>query len=140
MSNQRANRRPRAKRAEIAAYLEDREDEFLDAIVSTAALVARADGWVQDVERTQLLAFVDQKRIPFAPEDVLAHFEQCVRELREPDGPTAIVQRLSRHGDSPLAAVIVSIGEEVAAADSRLDVREHQLLRVIRATLDGGTP
>ena len=127
------------KRVDVAAYSGDRDEQVLDAVVSTAALVARADGWVQEVERSQLLVFVDQRDLPFAPEDVLVHFERWVRELREPGGPAAAVQRLGRHGDSTVAALIVDVGTGVAAADCRFDVREEKLLRFIRATLDGAT-
>lgn len=143
MSKDRKHTRPNARRAEmVAAYLEHREDELLDAIVSTAALVARADGWVQTVERSQLLDFVDRKELlsVFPREDTMAHFERCVRELKEPGASRAVIRRLSRHRDSPAASFIVNIGEEVAAADCRLDPREEQVLQHIRAALDGRTP
>lgn len=138
MPMQRANRRLRARQAEIvAAYVEYREDALLDAIVSAAALIARADGWVQEVERSQLFDFLDRKDFlsVFAREDVSAQFERCVRELREPDGPSAVLERLCRHGDSPAAALILGVGEEVAAADCRLDPREAEILHLVRAGL-----
>lgn len=138
MSKQRANGRWRARRAEIvAAYLELREDEILDAVVSAAAVVARADGWVQEVERGQLLDFVDREELlsVFAREDAVAHFERCVREVREPGGSSAAIERLGRHRDSRAAPLIVKIGEEVAAADCRLDPREQLVLQRIEAAL-----
>jgi len=140
MSKQRANQRSHARQAEIAAaYQENHEDELLDAIVSAAALIARADGWVQDVERGQLLDFLDRQDLLslFEREEVLAQFERRVRELREAGGPFAIVRRLSRQGDGPTAALILGVGEEVAAADCRLDPREEQLLGLVRASLKG---
>lgn len=138
MSKQRANGRWSARRAEIvAAYLELREDEILDAVVSAAAVVARADGWVQEVERNQLLDFVDREELlsVFAREDAVAHFERCVREVREPGGFSAVIERLGRHRDSPTASLVVKIGEEVAAADCRLDPREQHVLQRIEAAL-----
>jgi len=143
MSQDRSHTRPNARRAEmVAAYLEHREDELLDAVVSTAALVARADGWIQKVERTQLLDFVDREELlsVFPREDTMAHFEHCVRRLREPDGPLAVIRRLGRHSDSPTASFIINIGEEVAAADRHLDPREEQVLQDIRTALEGRTP
>jgi tellurite resistance protein len=140
MSKQRANGRWRARRAEIvAAYLELREDEILDAVVSAAAVVARADGWVQEVECNQLLDFVDREGLlsVFAREDAVAHFERCVREVREPGGSSAVIKRLARHRDSRVASLVVKIGEEVAAADCRLDPREQQVLRLIASALEG---
>jgi len=142
MPKQNAKYRPRAQQAQfVAAYLDFREDELLDAIVSMAALVARADGWVQEVERRQLLDFLDQGMFltVFAREDVEAHFERCVRELREPGGPAAVIHRLRRHPDSSIGLLILSIGEAVAAADCRLDPREEQVLRHIRGALAGRT-
>ncbi len=143
MSKQRANGRWHARQAEIsAAYREYREDEVLDAVVSAAALVARADGWVQDVERSQLLDFLDRQNLlsVFARDDVLTRFEGCVRELREPGGPSAVIERLGRHGAGPIVELILGVGEEIAAADCRLDPREAQLLQLVRAGLEGTKP
>ena len=140
MSKQRANGRWRARRAEIvAAYLELREDEILDAVVSAAAVVARADGWVQEVERNQMLDFVDREGLLsiFAREDAVAHFERCVREVREPGGSLAVIARLGRHRASRAASLVVKIGEEVAAADCRLDPREQQVLWLIASAVEG---
>jgi tellurite resistance protein len=115
------------------------EDELLDGVVSAAALVARADGWVQEVERSQLVDFIDRQGLlsAFAREDSVAHFERRVRELREPGGPSAVIQRLGRHRDKATAFLIVSIGEEVAAADGRLDPREQQIVQLLQDALKG---
>jgi len=140
MSKQRAKGQWRAQRAEIvAAFLELREDEILDAVVSAAAVVARADGWVQEVERNQMLDFVDREGLLsiFAREDAVAHFERCVREVREPGGSLAVIARLGRHRASRAASLVVKIGEEVAAADCRLDPREQQVLRLIASAVEG---
>lgn len=140
MPKQRGDARWRASEAAIVAiYREDHEGELLDAIVSAAALVARADGWVQEVERGQLFDFLDRQDFlsTFARDDVLSRFERCVRELRQPGGPSAVIERLGRHAPSPTTALILDIGEEVAAADCRLDPREVQLLRLVRASLEG---
>jgi len=141
MSKHRADGRPRVRRSRIVATLLDpRDDELLDAVVSAAALVARADGWVQEIERAQLHDFFEQEALlsDFEPEDVASHFERCVGKSREPGGASAMIRRLGRHRGSPTASLIVNIGEVIAAADCRLDPREQLFLRVIQTSLVGG--
>jgi len=141
MSKHRADGRPRVRRSRIvAAFLEPRDDELFDAVVSTAALLARADGWVQEIERAQLHDFFKQEALlsDFEREEVASHFERCVGESREPGGASAMIRRLGRHRGSPSASLIVNIAESVAAADCRLDPREQLFLRVIQTSLVGG--
>ena len=125
----------------IAACLNDLENEALDAVVTGAALVARADGWVDRVEREQLLDFLDQNAFMsvFTRADILDTFERRIRDLREPDGTMAALGRLRRHaGRSSTRALdrlVIDAGEQVAAADCRVDPREQQMLLLIRNTL-----
>jgi tellurite resistance protein len=140
MRKHKAHRRRRAKPAQfVAAYLDFREDELFDAVVSIAALVARADGWVQEVERRQFLDFLDENKLltVFAREDVEAHFDHCVRELRQPGGPAGVIYRLRRHANSSIAPLIIRLGDVVAAADCRLDPREGAVLGHVRRVLAG---
>ncbi len=140
MSKLRTLSRLSATQAKIAALRDDaNKHEWLDAIVSMAALIARADGWVQDVERTQLLDFVDHYNLlsSFERDEVLEKFERRVRELRKPNGPFSAFQRLGRFTDRPIADLMLSVGSEIAAADCRLDPREEQLLRLFRTRLQG---
>jgi len=141
MSKHRANSRPRVRQAEIvAAIWEPRDDELLHACVSTAALVARADGCVQETERVQLRDFFEQEPLlsDFEPEEAASQFERCVGKSREPGGAWAMIKRLGRHRGSPTASLIVNIGEVIAAADCRLDPREQLMLRLIQTSLAGG--
>lgn len=140
MKKELTDRRSLSRRPEaVARYMDYHEDGLLDGIVSVAALVARADGWVQEVERSQLVNFIDRQGLLSAVEreEAVAHFERRVRELREPGGPAAVIRRLRRHRDKATAFFIVSIGEEVAAADSRLDPREQHMLQLVQDTLEG---
>ena len=138
MPNRNLRSRSKAAPAEIvAAYLDDRQDELLDAVLTAAALVARADGWVQPVERGQLLDFLDRNdffRI-YTPADIRGAFESRIRELREPGGPAAAVARLARNAERLPACLVIDAGEEVAAADCRLDPREQSVLQRIRSAL-----
>jgi len=59
--------------AGLAAYMHDRADELFDAIITAAAMVARADGWIDPVERSQLLGFLNRNGFlaVFTREEVL---------------------------------------------------------------------
>jgi hypothetical protein len=59
MLNRNTRNRVAMTQAEImAAYMDDRDDELLDAVVTAAALVTGADGCIEPVERSQLLDFL----------------------------------------------------------------------------------
>lgn len=120
------------------AYLEDREDDLLDAVVTCAALIARADGWVDPVERQQLLDFLERNEflLLFTNEQVRDSFERRVRDLREPGGAVAALARIRRHAGCASARMVVAVGEEVASADCRIDPREQRALQLIRASLE----
>ena len=89
MGKRNERRRFESKPAELMAqYWDAREDELLDAVVSAAALVARADGRIDGAERGQLLDFLERRGIlsVFTPAEILDTFERRVRELNEPGG------------------------------------------------------
>ncbi|MCW2275660.1 hypothetical protein GJ654_12610 [Rhodoblastus acidophilus] len=138
MSKHRSRWRSQQWRAELtAAYQENREDELLDLIVAAAALTARADGRVEEVERAQLLDFLDRRDLLWMrdSEEILAQFERCASA---PDEHLSTLSRLRRYRDSRAAELILGVCDEVAAADCRLDPREDRVLRLVRASLDGG--
>jgi tellurite resistance protein len=132
------NSRPDVMSTEITAtYVDDGKDEVLDAVITAAALVARADGWIDAVERIQLFDFLDRNELLSysTRADVRHAFELRIRELRRPDGPVAALGRLRRHAGRSLARFIIDVGEEIAAADCRLDRRERHILRLIKIIL-----
>jgi tellurite resistance protein len=143
MQKRNPRRRFEAKPAEMMAqYWEDRAAELLDAVVTAVALVARADGRIDAAERGQLLDFLHRKRVltVFTPAEILEMFEHRVRELNEPGGPGGALNHLRRHAERSLARVIINAGQEVAAADGRIDTREQHILQLIWTTLDGPLP
>jgi len=125
----------------VAEYCAERDDDFLDAVITAAALVSRADNSVQPVEQAQLLDFVDRHEflsvLPRA--ETLQIFERRVGELREHQGLAAAMIRLSRIAGRCSASLVVELCEEFAAADCRLDPRERRILALIRTVL-GGAP
>jgi tellurite resistance protein len=140
MGKRDERRRFERKPAELMAqYWDAREDELLDAVVSAAALVARADDRIDGAERGQLLDFLERRGIlsVFTPAEILDTFERRVRELNEPGGSVAALKHLRRHAERSLARVIFNAGQEIAAADCRVDPREQHTLQLIWITLGG---
>lgn len=113
------------------------EDDLLDAVVTGAALVARADGWVEPVERGQLFDVLDRYDFlsVFSRAEIVEVFERRVRHLREPGGALAAVDLLRRYAGRAPSYLILDIGEEIAAADCWLDPRERRVLLLIRNAL-----
>ena len=127
----------------MAQYQDDCGDELLDAVITAAALVARADGQVEEVERGQLLDFLYRKRIiqsASTPAEILEVFDRRVWELSEPAGSAAALRHLKKHEDRSFGSAITDAGREIAAADGRLDPREQHVLQIIWITLGGPLP
>jgi tellurite resistance protein len=140
MRKRRRRRRYDLSPAEIVAeYFDDRDEDFLDAIVSAAALVSRADNWVQPVEQAQLLDFVDRQDLPWrlSGSETSELFERRIREIREPDGLSAALIRLSRVAGRDCALLVLDLSDAIAAADCRLDPREERMLVMIRGVVGG---
>jgi tellurite resistance protein len=116
---------------------DDREDELLDAAVTAAALVARADGRVEPVERGEMLDFLDRNGFlsVFTRADVLDPFEARVRQLGEGSCATSVVDSLRPLAGRSPAHLVIALGERVAAADNHFHSRESQVLQLIRLVL-----
>jgi len=137
MSSRTASPRFHESTAEIAAA-ELRADKarVFDAIVTVATLVARSDGWVHPAQLPRLHDFLDRHGFrSLARIDLRDSFERRMRELREPGGFEAALANLGRYDRRRLAHLIIYAGEEIAAADGRLDPREDDMLRRIRIAL-----
>jgi tellurite resistance protein len=90
MPNRNARHRVALTQAEImVAYMDAREDELLDAVVTAAALVACADGCIEPVERSQLLDFLNRNGLNalLTRAEILDLFERRIRLL---EGETAL--------------------------------------------------
>jgi tellurite resistance protein len=136
MSTRTAYTRFHESTAEIAAAeLRADKDRAFDAIVTVGALVARSDGWVHPAEFSQLYDFLDRHGFqrPAHP-DLRNFFERRMRELREPGGFETALANLNR------THLVIDAGEEIAAADGRLDPREDDILRRIRIALCQKSP
>ena len=136
MSKRIASPRFHKSPAEIAAELPaDKAQEF-DAIVTVGALVARSDGWVDPAELAQLRDFLERYGFQsLARDDLRDSFERRMRDLRKADGFEAALASLGGYDGPGLSHLVVEAGEEIAAADGRLDPREDDILHRIRIVL-----
>jgi tellurite resistance protein len=119
------------------AYMDDREDELLDAAVTAAALVAQADGAVEPIERSEMLDVLRRNGLlsVFTRFDILDVFDSRLRQLEEGEGIEVAVDSLGRLAGRSPAWLVVEAGECVAAADRHVNGRELQMLRLIRLAL-----
>jgi tellurite resistance protein len=120
----------------VAADLRAEKDRGLEAIVTVAALVAGSDGWVDPAELSQLHDFLERHGFQsLARVDLRDSFERRMRELRTPGGFEAALANFSHYERRRLSHLVIDAGEEIAAADGRLDPREDAILRRIRIAL-----
>jgi tellurite resistance protein len=121
----------------MAAYLDGCEDDLFDAVVTAAALVARANDRVEPAEMGQLADFLDRHRFPsvFTRAEVSDAFELRIRELAELGGSETAMDDLARQAGRSPARLVIAAGEAVAAADGHIDSRERQILQRIRIAL-----
>jgi tellurite resistance protein len=123
--------------ARLAAYMHDRADELFDAIITAAAMVARADGRIDPVERSALLGFLNRNGFlaVFTRGEVLDAFEDRTRQLAERCGAEVALGGLRRFAGRSLARLVVNAGTHVAGADGRLHPGELRTLALIRFAL-----
>jgi tellurite resistance protein len=121
----------------MVAYMRDVADALLDVIITAAAMVARADGWIVPLERSQLLVFLNHHGLlaVFTREEVLDAFEERARQLAEPHGGEIAMGHLARLAGRSLARLVVDAGAHVAAADGHVHSSELNTLALIRIGL-----
>jgi tellurite resistance protein len=120
-----------------AAYLEYRENDLLDAVVTAAALMARADGSLQLVERHRVVDVLADEGFlfVFTRKEILEAFERKLSDLRTASGPSAGVEQLKRFAGRPLSDFVIAVAEQIAAADCRVDRCEQRMLKLVRTAL-----
>jgi tellurite resistance protein len=115
-------------------YVAYSDNEVMQALVTVGALVALADGHLEDVERDELVGFV--YRQDFAPAiskcGIAKAFDSRVRQLEENYSPNLIMEALRPLAGLSLASVVVRTAERVAAADRKIHPGELQALKLIR--------
>jgi tellurite resistance protein len=126
----------------MAAYLDDRNAELLDGVATAAALVARADGRVDPVERGVLLDVMDRNGLlaVFTRGEIVEAFEARVRELAALDGDDAAIDALGRFAGRAAARLLLDAGKHVAAADGHLHPGELRTLQLISRAVHAARP
>jgi len=137
-----SGRRGRTPAEIMAAYLDDRNRELLEAVVTAAALVARADGRIEPVERGLLVDFLDRNGFlsVFTRAEILDAFERRLRRLDERDGAAAAIGSLGRFAGRSPARLVIGASEHVAGAAGEPRAREVRALRLIRRIALGALP
>ena len=98
---------------------ERRDEEVLQALVMAGAMVALADGRLEDVERGELVDFIHQRGFvtAFAPIETAKVFDDRVRQLEDRYSPNLIIDALRPLAGRSLASIVIRTAERVAAAD-----------------------
>ena len=106
----------------------------MQALVTTGALLALADGRVKDIERDELLSYVDAKDLvpTIAQQEMVVAFDNRVREIEDRGSANVIVDAFQPLvGRSP-SSFLVGVAERVAAADGYLHPNELQSIEIVR--------
>src|SRR5262249_34929988 len=118
----------------LADYLDERDEEVMQALVTAGAFVALADGRVETVERDELVNYIHRQGfVPtISQQDIADTFDTRVRQLEDRDGANMIVETLRPLAGLSLSSVVVRTAEQVAAADRYLHPSELHAIKLIR--------
>jgi tellurite resistance protein len=129
------HKRPTITTADLVAeYFDQRDEQLMQALVAAGAFVALADGRVKDVERRELLSYVEGNDLvpTIARQDIIEAFDNRVREIEDRGSANVIVEAFRPLvGRSP-SSFLVRVAERVAAADGYLHPNELQTIELVR--------
>ena len=120
---------------EFLADCRDQGDEaVMQALATAGALVARADGRIDAVERDELVNFIDRQRLvpTISAQRIAAAFDSSLRQLEDKDSACVVAEALRPLAGLSLASVVVRTAERVAAADLQIHSGELEALKLIR--------
>src|SRR5437764_12738679 len=91
----------------VAEYLDHRDEEVMEALVTAGGLVALADERVEAVERDELVNFIDRQQLvpTISQHDIAEAFDNRVRQLEDRDSVQVIVDALRPLAGLSLASV-----------------------------------
>jgi tellurite resistance protein len=119
--------------AELAAdYLDQRDEQVMQALVTAGAFVAFADGQVEAVERDELVNFIHRLVPTISQHEIGEVFDGRVRQLEDRDSANVIVKAFRPLAGLSLSSVVVRTAERVAAADRHIHPNELQAIKLIR--------
>jgi tellurite resistance protein len=96
--------------AELAAdYLDQRDEEVMQALVTAGAFVAFADGQVEAVERDELVNFIHRQGLvpTISQHEIGEVFDSRVRQLEDRDSANVIVKAFRPLAGLSLSSVVV---------------------------------
>jgi len=121
----------------VVDYLEQRDEDVMQALLAAGMFVAYADGRVERIERDELLDFIDRQG--FAPrssrDDISEALDSLMRQLQAEDLLQTTVELLRPVAGLSFSSVVVRTAERVAAADHELHPAETEAIHVIRQIL-----
>ena len=118
----------------VADYFDQRDEQVMQALVTAVAFIALADGRVKDVERDELLSYVEaQDLVPtIAQREIVDAFYNRVREIEDRGSANVIVEAFRPVVERSPSSFLLRVAERVAAADGYLDANELQSIEVVR--------
>lgn len=118
-------------------YLEQRDDEVMQALLAAGIFVARADGRVELSECDELLNFIDRQG--FAPRssrrDISEALDSSMRQQADGKSLSTTIEMLQPIAGLALSSVVVRTPERVATADGELHALEADAIQIIRQVL-----
>jgi tellurite resistance protein len=115
-------------------------EDAVNALIAARALVAVADGCLDEAERDKALDYIEERR--FAPRSsrrqIAERFDACARRLQSTDFVGLVLDALRPVPGLGLALDVVAIAEEVAAADGTVhpsEVKTIALLKLVTTAL-----
>jgi len=118
-------------------YLEQRDDEVMQALLAAGIFVARADGRVELSECDELLNFIDRQG--FAPRssrrDISEALDSLMRQQADGKSLSTTIEMLQPIAGLALSSVVVRTPERVATADGELHALEADAIQIIRQVL-----
>ena len=88
----------------VAEYFDQRDEQLMQALVTAGAFVALADGYVKDVERHELVSYVDGNDLvpTIAQREIIEAFDNRVREIEDRGSANVIVDALATGRTIPI--------------------------------------
>lgn len=87
----------------------------MQALATAGALVALADGHLEDVERDELVGFIHRQDFPptISQRGIAKAFDNRVRELQENYNPNVVIEALRPLAGLSLTSVVIRTAERV---------------------------
>ena len=106
----------------------------MNALIAAGALVAVADGRLDEIERDKALDYIEERR--FAPSSsrrqIAERFDTWARRLQSTDFVGLVLNALRPVPGLGLAFDVVAIAEEVAAADGTVHPSEAKTIALLK--------